>query len=318
MQARSSYRMIGNRKSAPALVAHLRAISTPMMRWVDTDGRPLYESKSPRELWPPAMKMVTCRYADSRSASGLPMNVSALAAITAKLPIILDLVVAIRTHLVHGEPDAPLSLLELGQLVETSWNLPYYRYFISTANGGAPPELAPVIASLFKLAVGLGAVLRPITSAIVRSGHGAHSSITTEVLLTHIATSNALVGEHEVCAAPLELISEIVRAALLGERTPRPGVLEELAPDLDAAFEFARVQHDLMYWLRARGTQLRALSLSSDLPWWTDLPDAAGEAAVEWDGRDRAAPLDDAAMLIRDGNRRVAAAERALGALLGR
>ena len=101
--------------------------------------------------------------------------------------------------------------------------------------------------------------------------------MTPRDLLAHVDRTRALVGTHEVCAAPLEMVGTVLETLITGTpariKAPPPRAL----PGALAASAYAKVQHDVIYWLTACKERalrecpaLTTLSEQRPMPAWLD------------------------------------------------
>ncbi len=283
--------------SPTALVRHVFEMRTSIMRWRDSEGRPLHEGRSPPDVWPADMSRVRCKYQDARAQSALPMNVSALVSVSRDMPFVHAALGALRSELFGLEPGEPASILQMSQVVATGWSLPYWSCFAATALGGQPPALSPQVASLFKVSIGLSWLTRRLLKLVPAERH-ARTLVSASDLLVHVDRTGALIGTHEVCAAPLEMVGVVLESLVNGPRAPVASAAA-IAPDLAAARAFAKAQHNVIYWRSACVERLKALTpelmaqaeqspLPTWLPWWLRSGLQREPFDLSWDGSDPA------------------------------
>jgi hypothetical protein len=179
----------------------------------DADGRPLGERKAPTAVWEQTeTELVACDYADARSATAFPMNVSALLQIQAHWRTILDRIRVIRATVIGQTGRSELTALDLWRIAHASASV---VSFCRLERG--PAEPVPVgDAALFKASVGIKYALRhaEISRYEGRDALGAHP--TASALWKYIDGNGLLIGNGQVCAGPEMMIRELLDVLVEG------------------------------------------------------------------------------------------------------
>jgi hypothetical protein len=173
----------------------------------DTDGRPLGERKAPpAALDQVATKLIVCDYADARSASAFPMNVSALLQIQAHWQTVLNVIRNIRAAVVARRGRSDLLALDLWRIAHAAASVVSFR---SLERG--MPEVVPVAdAALFKASVGIKFALRHAEISRYDGQEAVDVRPSAASLWNYIDREQLLIGEAQVCAGPEIIIRELL------------------------------------------------------------------------------------------------------------
>ena len=210
-------------------LAHLRgggawsftALLSRLDGLLDEEHRPLGERRaaSAAKAQVP-MVLEACPYADSRR--GHPMNVSALAQVTAHLRPVLDELGAFRASLPGGMPPWRAALCTvLDQLSRPAVH-------VLTGTGPLPAGCAVA----YKLAEGFFSAVRRI---LAEDAKGVGPLPTASAMVDFIHQQRLLHGESEVCAGSPPLIEKVAHLLLEGlagaplPASPRPALADVLA-----------------------------------------------------------------------------------------
>lgn len=173
---------------------------------IDSEGRPLGERRAPSAVKAGVeITLKECPYRDSRRDQ--PMNVSALAQVTAHLDPVLD-------DLTRFRGAQPLSTASTWSGVMTAVVDQLFApgRFLVTA-GGVVSGLPAVAAVAHKLAAGYFGMVYEV---LRRQECGTQVVFTTQSFLEHIAATRALHGASEVCAGPPAMIAKVTEVLLGG------------------------------------------------------------------------------------------------------
>jgi hypothetical protein len=224
---------------------------------LDTDGRQVGENNvSPRSLFLdlPTQRRL-CNYAGNRYQADVPMNVTALKAMTSRWPELLSLTEQLRTAFFARLPRRGPSL-QVGELhLLAVCGLASAGYVM--VRGVGPVEngqLDSGLAAMFRLIDGV----RLVTTEMMRATAGAHGCerpVTARDVADYAERHAVYYGTHGVCAGPAALIDEYLRV-LLGEASAPvqvdPGWASRVG-DPDAALDYGLVGQRIESLIRVFG-----------------------------------------------------------------
>jgi len=210
---------------------------------LDVDGRQVGENNvSPRTLFldlPTQRKQ--CSYPGSRYQHDLPMNQTAMKAMSKRWPELLSLTEQFRAAVVERMPPRDPASRTAGELhfiaVCTLASVGYVmvRGVDPVPNG----QLDGGLAAMFRLIDGV----RLVTNDLVRAlpdGQGCETPVDAHAIASYAERHDAYRGPHGVCAGPPALIDEYLRVLFGEEAAPiqvEPNVADRLG-DLDAAIDY--------------------------------------------------------------------------------
>lgn len=225
-----------------------------LMEVLDDEGRPVAERRAPsvvKEGVPIELK--PCPYDDDRR--GQPMNVSALAQITAHLPEVLADVAAF--HRAAPLPErtwATFLTVVLDQLAGPALHL--------LRHPGGTERVPAARAVGHKLAAGYFGVARDLLLAEAM-GQGVPYSV--EGVLGFVQARHSLHGASEVCAGPLPLIARTSDVLLFGGPEPKAPLDDEVRVQCMRLLG-VQIQLGVAYELFDRGLERRLLAGRDDRP----------------------------------------------------
>jgi hypothetical protein len=185
----------------------------------DADGRPLGERKAPPAVWEQVeTEVIPCDYADARSATAFPMNVSALSQIRTHWRTILHRIHVIRAGVIARIGRSDLTALDLWRIAHAATSV---VSFLRLDRGMAEP--VPIAdAALFKAAIGIKYALRhaEVSRYDGRDALGTYPS--TASLWNYIDREQLLIGDGQVCAGPEMMIRELLDVLVNGSGSHAP------------------------------------------------------------------------------------------------
>lgn len=180
----------------------------------DDEGRPLGENKVLRlagEQVP--VELRRCPYPGSRHEHPKPMNVSALQQMIRHWPRIVGALGWLRARYVEGPGE--LSLLAFWRVAQAGALVPSYLLL----HGAGPfreAHLPAWVAGLYKASLGLYETSQlMMIHGSVTGECGPGAVVTAEAVLAFADRNQVVVGQHEVCAGPANLIRGAARAITL-------------------------------------------------------------------------------------------------------
>jgi hypothetical protein len=185
----------------------------------DADGRPIGERKAPPAAWERIETMLAaCDYADARSATAFPMNVSALLQIRAHWHSILHRIHVIRAAVVARVGRSKLTALDLWQIAHAAASVVSFLWF----ERGRPKSVPVADSALFKASAGIKYALRhaEVSRYDGREALDAHPSAAS--LWTYIEREHLLIGSGQVCAGPEMMIRELLDVLVAGYESHAP------------------------------------------------------------------------------------------------
>ncbi len=205
---------------------------------LDTDGRQVGENNvTPRNLFldlPTLRKQ--CNYAGSRYQHELPMNMTAMKAMSKRWPELLSLTEQFRKALVTRMPLRNPSALTAGELhILSVCTLASVGYVMVRGVNPVPNgQLDGGLAAMFRLVDGV----RLVTNDLVRDNP--QMPVNAQFIADYAERHDVYRGSHGVCAGPPALIDEYLRV-LTGEAAApidvEPNVASRLG-DLEAAIDY--------------------------------------------------------------------------------
>ncbi len=204
-----------------ALKQRSRSSFQNIIRFRDTDGRPLGEGKLPADaVLDVPMERRTCPYADSRAAHARPMNVSALQQVRRHWEDCRALLAWLRQLHVELTGAGAVTLSDLWRIARLGQSLP--AWIVLRRDDPLPEDaLPPAIAVAFKVVIGLTYAVQSQHLATWLAGtYDAHDAADRAGLIAHCDAHGLLVGAAEVCAGPPAMIAEIVDLLIDGPAQP--------------------------------------------------------------------------------------------------
>ncbi len=208
---------------------------------LDADGRQVGENNvAPRILFLdlPTLRR-QCNYAGSRYQNELPMNVTAIKAMSRQWPELLSLTEQFRKAVVARMPPRDPDVLTAGELhtiaVCTLASVGYVM--VRGVNPVPNGQLDSGLAAMFRLIDGV----RLVTNDLVRGTP--EMPVTAQTIADYAERHAVYHGPHGVCAGPPALIDEYLRVLTGEARAPidvEPNVATRLG-DLEAAVDYGLI-----------------------------------------------------------------------------
>ena len=216
----------------------------------DVEGRQIGEGGvSPARFRDNALtRWVICPYSGSRHQDPHPMNVSALAQITSNWPQIVRLISTLQSDFVRrlGRPGPAMTLADVYVFAIICTALP--DYLLCRPDRPLRNEMIPV--ALAGITKTMGGIQRGSLDMMVRGqahGYDPDSVITTEQFIDHVEENALLQSPTESCAAPPDLLRQVVSTVINGGRS-EPEALREIIGDVDRCFAYCVAKVKLRAW----------------------------------------------------------------------
>ena len=283
----------------------------------DEDGRPLGEGRASRHVREGVpFEHRQCPFSGSRSRHENPMNVSAFKQLSRDWPQILGAVQGVRAAYVERHHPQALTLdhyWRIATATEVAAAFLIFRERNPTPDGRIPA----FVASLNKICVGLTATCRVAALSAMMRGEDLSKVLTTAERMHETAeASGLLVGPKEVCAAPPQMIDEVLRMYFEGtsRSAPDTGPLSAYFPDLPALLDYAEVSSDLV--LAAIRCAILMVNAREEIDAWLrqTLPEALPTPAAQ--AREPAFGQIATYTVVHDMKRLPAEARRRVAAML--
>jgi len=208
---------------------------------LDADGRQVGENNvAPRTLFLdlPTLRR-QCNYAGSRYQNELPMNMTAIKAMTRQWPELLSLTEQFRKAVVARMPPHHPGVLTAGELHTIAvCTLASVGYVMVRGEDPVPNgQLDTGLAAVFRLIDGV----RLVTNDLVRDTP--EMPVTAQTIADYAERHAVYHGRHGVCAGPPALIDEYLRVLTGEARAPidvEPNVATRLG-DLQAAIDYGLI-----------------------------------------------------------------------------
>lgn len=212
---------------------------------LDADGRQVGEAN----VFPPALRMDiatrwrACIYPGTRFQTGRPMNVTALKAMRAHWPVMMDVLFRVRQAYQKRFPDTARgwTVGHIERLATAVLAVPTYQLM----RCDRPVEvLHPALSSLFRVTDGLRMTMHQMLFVpIGEPTRSPHAVMTGADILAYAERNHSFHSEHGVCAGPQAMIEEFVGVVVDGHvprQVPQPPaeVVAALA-DVERAIDYA-------------------------------------------------------------------------------
>lgn len=232
----------------------------------DTDGRPLGEQRVPDLYASVETELAQCPYRGSRYHHPKAMNVSALRQMTSNWPAILGGLLQVHREYRGLIATGPLTIFDFYRIIGMGVLLPAY-VALRARDPLRDGELPVWLGGVYKVLIGIHAPVGQLMIRKLLAGGASEPLPSAESLLEYVESTQALIGNREVCAGPPALILRALRVILSGE-SDEPVASAPFHETLGGArglAEFSREATDLLllHFIFTIRTRQRAVRLAT-------------------------------------------------------
>jgi hypothetical protein len=245
----------------------------------DTEGRPIREGRTPRELLRDGeIEYRQCPYPGTRYLHERPMNVSALRQTSAHWDEVMDAVAVLRSAYAGARGGYHSDAMDIWRVSQLGSALPW---FYILRRGAACPAYAAAL-SKATLGVGIWGHRMLVKMLVERQLIG---RFTSQLMLDTAEATGTLVAVREVCAAPDRMLIRFFdgfTADSLAGAGAVAGEVAQLVPQQGELLRFgahyiAFKQWLWMYWIARRCLYRELAGVLGPLPRMAELMDDSGE-----------------------------------------